>query len=683
MNTPAPLPTDGPHPQRPASERLALSLDQLKLPKYRADIDGLRAIAILAVIGFHTLPTWVKGGFAGVDIFFTISGYLISSIVFSSLDRGSFSFIEFYSRRVKRIFPALIVVLMASAAVGWFELSPEEYKQLGKHIAGSAGFVQNYVLANEAGYFDKAAETKPLLHLWSLGIEEQFYIVWPPLLFFAWKRRTVLFALVVAIITISFVMNVGPVRNDVAGDFFSPFMRSWELLVGGILAYLTLYSQALFGKFSGGARVVRNQAFFSPVATQSRAILRNGASSVGFVLLLTAVFALNGERFFHSGLALLPALGTCMLIASGPKAWINRIVLSNRVFVWFGLISYPLYLWHWPLLSFTRIIGSTTPPIAIRGIAVLSAIVLAWLTYQFIERPIRFGKNSEAKVFALCVCMLVTGYAGYNIYRREGLVNRFPEVIQSLSNFNYDLKSEYRVRTCLLESNQDASAFGNCVDKPSAASSQSIVLWGDSFAAHLYQGLKREFGDEFKLTQLTAEGCAPLVGMGSPFTQIDSPFNIHCAAVNAYILDRIIREKPDRVILAANWREFENWRAVGETIRQLRKAGATRIDLVGPVPQWNDGLRHSLFNFYRQDVAHRRVPQRMTYGLVPGMDSLDNAMQAFATSVDINYISPMHILCNADGCLTRVGENADSLVAYDVGHLTKAGSVFLVSHFPR
>ncbi|MFA6121206.1 MAG: acyltransferase, partial [Sideroxydans sp.] len=201
-------------------------------PKYRADIDGLRAIAILAVVGFHAFPTWVKGGFIGVDVFFVISGFLISTIIFGSLSRDAFSFAEFYARRIKRIFPALFLVLVASFVFGWFALLADEYKQLGKHIAGGAGFVSNFVLWGESGYFDNAAETKPLLHLWSLGIEEQFYFVWPLLLWFAWKRRFNLLTIALVVAVVSFALNVFTVRSDPVAAFYSPLTRFWELMVG-------------------------------------------------------------------------------------------------------------------------------------------------------------------------------------------------------------------------------------------------------------------------------------------------------------------------------------------------------------------------------------------------------------------------------------------------------------------
>jgi peptidoglycan/LPS O-acetylase OafA/YrhL len=211
-------------------------------PKYRPDIDGLRAIAVLSVVIFHAFPNLLKGGFIGVDIFFVISGFLISTIILSGLKHDSFSFIEFYSRRIKRIYPALLLVLIASFIFGWFALLADEYKQLGKHIAGGAGFISNFILWKESSYFDNAAETKPLLHLWSLGIEEQFYIVWPLLLWIAWKQRLNILTLVLIVMIISFVLNVNTIQSDSTAAFYSPQTRFWELLIGSILAYATINS---------------------------------------------------------------------------------------------------------------------------------------------------------------------------------------------------------------------------------------------------------------------------------------------------------------------------------------------------------------------------------------------------------------------------------------------------------
>jgi SGNH domain (fused to AT3 domains) len=340
--------------------------------------------------------------------------------------------------------------------------------------------------------------------------------------------------------------------------------------------------------------------------------------------------------------------------------------------VWIGLISYPLYLWHWPLLSFARIIESATPSPAIRITIVAISVALAWLTYQLIERPIRFGTKNRVKVLALCELMLAIGVIGYAAYWRDP---RSPGYAQAV--FGYDHSGEYRERTCFLDADQNESAFGSCVEEPSVPSSASILLWGDSYAAHLYPGLKSELGHDSKLTQLTVSACAPMIG-------IDEPMNVHCKSVNSYILERVMRERPGRIVLAANWRRYANWSAVAETIRQLRNAGLGRIDLVGPLPQWTNALPDLVYRVYRNDTTLHRVPQRMSYGLVPGMDALDRELQAFFAQFDINYISAYRILCNEDGCLTRVGESVNSaLTQWDTGHLTSEGAAYLVSHFPK
>lgn len=356
-------------------------------PKYRADIDGLRAVAILAVVGYHAFPSWIKGGFVGVDVFFVISGFLISTIIFGSLDKGIFSFKEFYARRIKRIFPALILVMTACYALGWFVLLPDEYKQLGKHIAAGTGFVSNLFFWQEAGYFDNAAETKPLLHLWSLGIEEQFYIVWPLLLYLTWKRRFNLLLLTVTIIAISFAINVVKVHGDAVQAFYSPVSRFWELMLGSLLAYLALHKISLWDgiKQKNGASL--GGIISGNTSAQDSPALRNALSLFGALLITVAVLVVDREKEFPGWWALLPTLGTYLVICAGPQAWLNRVVLSHRVVVWFGLISYPIYLWHWPLLSFARIVEPGILTLKIRIATIFIAIALAWLTINSLRGP--------------------------------------------------------------------------------------------------------------------------------------------------------------------------------------------------------------------------------------------------------------------------------------------------------
>ena len=219
---------------------MSYSSQFLTHPKYRADIDGLRAVAVLSVVVFHAFPQWIRGGFIGVDIFFVISGFLISTIIFSNLESATFSLLEFYIRRIKRIFPALLVVLVFSYIVGWFVLLPSEYSELGKHITSGVFFVSNLTLWSESGYFDTTAEVKPLLHLWSLGIEEQFYLLWPVILIFAWKRKYNLMTLILAFGTISYFLNVKGIKEDATATFYSPQTRFWELLCGALLAWISI-----------------------------------------------------------------------------------------------------------------------------------------------------------------------------------------------------------------------------------------------------------------------------------------------------------------------------------------------------------------------------------------------------------------------------------------------------------
>src|SRR5206468_12832751 len=209
---------------------------------YRPEIDGLRAVAVLSVIGFHAEPRIFPGGYVGVDIFFVISGFLITSIILRQLDLGTFSFLDFYARRCKRILPALIVVLAAVLAFGWMFLLPGEYEHLGRHTLAGAGFISNFVFWIESGYFDTAAGSKPLLHLWSLGVEEQFYLLWPPVLAWAWRRKSDAFNVTVGIVSVSFAINVILVSLWQAADmYFLLPIRVWELLLGGALAHVHIF----------------------------------------------------------------------------------------------------------------------------------------------------------------------------------------------------------------------------------------------------------------------------------------------------------------------------------------------------------------------------------------------------------------------------------------------------------
>ena len=362
--------------------------------KYRPDIDGLRAVAVLSVIAYHAFPDWFPGGFVGVDIFFVISGFLITSIILEQVREGTFTIGRFYARRVKRIFPALIVILLFCIVFGWAVLLPHEYSQLGKHIAAGAGFSSNFLLWREAGYFDVSADTKPLLHLWSLGIEEQFYFFWPAAIYWAWKKRVSVLGTTLVLLLGSFALNIAFLGPKSVATFYMPFTRVWELLIGAVLAYL--------GQSAQMASPLRPSGPSEPWIANARAW-------AGVGLLAAAWALLHKNAPFPGWWALLPALGALLLIWAGTGAWINRIFLSHPTMVWFGLISFPLYLWHWPLLAFANVIEAARPALGLRVIAVVASVLLAWLTYVAIEKRLRFRSGAEWPLFAGCAVILLVG----------------------------------------------------------------------------------------------------------------------------------------------------------------------------------------------------------------------------------------------------------------------------------
>ena len=355
--------------------------------KYRPDIDGLRAVAVLAVVAFHAFPDLLPGGFVGVDIFFVISGYLISGIILQQIAAQTFTIGDFYARRIRRIFPSLVVVLLACLAAGWYLLLPQEFSELGKHIAAGAGFSSNVVLWQESGYFDVSSDTKPLLHLWSLGVEEQFYFFWPAVLYVAWKRRWNMLATTLVLLAASFVLNLVFIGIKPVATFYLPVTRTWELLIG-----------------AGLACAMRSGTLATPHGVRADA-----TAALGVACIVAAVALLDKYAVFPGWWALLPTIGAGLLIAAGPHNLVARHLLSRRAMVWFGLISFPLYLWHWPLLAFARIVEGGLPPAGVRAAAALASIVLAWLSFEFVEKKLRFRAGAQRPLFAAVVVLLVVG----------------------------------------------------------------------------------------------------------------------------------------------------------------------------------------------------------------------------------------------------------------------------------
>jgi len=591
---------------------------------YRPDVDGLRAVAVLAVLAYHAFQGAMPGGFAGVDVFFVISGFLITGIILEDLKAGRFTVAGFYWRRIRRIFPALILVLAACLLLGWQVLLPDEFRALGKHVAAGAGFVSNIALWREAGYFDAAAELKPLLHLWSLGIEEQYYLLWPLalLLFF---RRSLLW-LILGVACVSFALNVAIVGGHAKAAFFLPVTRFWELLAGALLAYLPVAKPSHLRSFLGAALVI-----------------------AGFALL-------NGERAFPGWWALLPVGGTALLISAGPSAWVNRAILSRRAVVYVGLISYPLYLWHWPLLSYARIVHDGEAPWELRCALLGLSIVLAALTFELVEKPIRRGRLGamarRVAVPGLAASMCALAVAGVLAQRERVLphsatIPLATEIARASSDWGYGT---------------DRVIPG---DSPRA-----VLFFGDSHMQHYLPRIEQVVAEHRAPVRTvvfkTEGGCAPVPGVERKRSR--------CAQFVAEGLKLAHDPVVDTVVIAASW--------VGFISRSdYYKAGAEEgepLKMLTPATEWvlqgfeaalsalaKEGKRVVLVlssprgsSFAPKSIVHRDwtalriqafapVPRKSLSQIT---NPIDQRLREIAARVGATVIDPIEFLCGPSDC---------------------------------
>lgn len=664
---------------------ISLSEQQKTLPnpKYRSDIDGLRAIAVLVVVGYHAFPDWVQGGFIGVDIFFVISGFLISTIVFGYLDRNIFSFVDFYRRRIKRIFPALLVVLSACMLVGWFFLTSGEYKVLGKHVMGGAGFISNIIFWRESGYFDSSADTKILLHLWSLGVEEQYYIIWPVLLWAAWKSKVNLFAVTITLLVFTFLFNIIVVQTDVTTAYFSPLTRFWEILIGSALAYIKLHPS------EAQTRVKRS---ILPFLKLNETTLRNAQSVAGGGLILLGLILIDEGTRFPSWWALLPTLGAMLLIAAGTDAWINRTILSKPIFVWFGLISYPLYLWHWPLLAFANILSIEALSSGYRIALVALSVILAWLTYTLAEQPVKMGVGGTAIAPALIMGMVLVGMGGSFIYVNQGMqgvgyrdTSDFELYFENTPpDWNYfkkiDLTNAYRFDCSFYDTTKHMNLSPTNVPlkvsqiNPSCYTrdfqkNHAVLIWGDSHAQQLHYGLAQNLSKDWQVLITASSGCK-----ADPFIKEDSDTDF-CQRSNWFAIKTIKKVKPDVVIVAQE--SVITVDEINALSALLLKSGRTKLIIMGPTPQWNDNLPTIILRELWGDI-----PERTFTGINKDVLNKNDELRVnFPPYDNLIFVNLIGFFCNEAGCLTRVGNDIRTdITTWDTGHLTPSASDYLAKY---
>jgi peptidoglycan/LPS O-acetylase OafA/YrhL len=492
----------------------------MSLLKYRSDIDGLRAVAVLGVVIYHAFPQALTGGFSGVDIFFVISGYLISGILYKGHREGGFSFGEFYGRRVRRLFPALITMLALVMGYGWVVLLPDEFLQLGKHVAAGGVFIQNVVYWKESGYFDVAANLKPLLHMWSLAVEEQFYIFFPPLLMVLWKKPRMLVPVMVLLLVVSFVVNVVMSVQDGARDFFLTPYRAWEFLGGSLLAWW----------------------HYERGHEEEVPAYREAMSWAGMGLLVGGMALLGKDQAYPGWRALMPVAGTLLVMEAGRGAWVNRRVLSHPAVVWVGLISYPLYLFHWPALSFVHIVKGEIPKPGYVFAALAAAMLLTLITYYLVERPLRHNR-SRWVVPSLVTAFLALGISGVlswsDLLKAHGSDPQLREI--SLASVDREVSLDLKL--------MPTAPYCSLTETPTGV--KRTLFIGDSnmeqYQPRICSLVSSHRRDTRGVIFFTALGIAPIPGIedrSHPASKVFFPE-----------LNRILaaHHEIDRVVIAANW----------------------------------------------------------------------------------------------------------------------------------
>ncbi|HUJ53935.1 MAG TPA: acyltransferase family protein [Steroidobacteraceae bacterium] len=511
---------------RSSAERTAL----LEPPgTYRPDIDGLRAVAIFLVIAYHALPQWFRGGFIGVDVFFVISGYLITQLVLAGLESGTFTLTGFYARRVRRIVPALLLVLAGCFVCGWFVLLPDEFRWLGKSIAWCTPFLANVFFARYTRYFDPWAGYNVLLHLWSLGVEEQFYLVWPVLLVLAVRYGATLRVLG-AVIAASLVISIWGARYAPAVHFFLPGARAWELALGGWLAARQLRAPA-------PSAAVRASSARGPAwsGAEARAI-------AGLALIAAGAVLLSAGNAFPGAWGLVPTGGAALLIGAGPHSLVSRRLLSLAPVVFVGRLSYSLYLWHWPLFTFARVIfGRELSPATIALIVAL-AFAAAYASYRLVEVPIRYGARGPWVVPAL-----LGGLVAFTVLGAATAANRIPGRLSGAPFQSWEAATTDFVSG---EKSVDRRIGFESFTARSHRAATTLFI-GDS---HLEQYWPRityvveTYPDAARSAQLLAyAACPPLPGVNSLAQPRDCPGFVSYATAQAF------QPRVDTVVFGAFW----------------------------------------------------------------------------------------------------------------------------------
>ena len=630
--------------------------------QYRRDVDGLRALAVISVILYHAKFSLVSGGFVGVDIFFVISGYLITSIIIAELECGQFSLRNFYERRARRILPALFLVMAVCLPLGWLWLQPADMKLLAQSQWAVALFSSNFLFWSESGYFDVAAEFKPLLHTWSLAVEEQYYILFPLFLILAWrlgKKKIVTILAIIAILSLATAQ--WGISHDPMGTFYLLPTRAWELVVGAFVGFFLSSHQG----YLPGLRI--NQIW----------------SLIGFCLILYSIFFFSDKTPVPGLYALIPTVGVALILLYSTPDTVVGTILGTKGAVGVGLISYSAYLWHQPIFAFARHATLLEPGWVVFSALVGGTFLLSFLSWRYIEKPFR------SKTFIRSRGVLVCSFTGTFVFVGIGLMGHMTD--------GYYLRDDLKERLDSLEKrirlnqglNPVCDNFFTLSDACGPHENPEVVLWGDSYAMHLMAGLQAA-NPELRIVQITLSGCGPILGIAPITRELNSSWAKACLENNDRIFDYLKKSMTVKyVVLSSPFAQYvdtdsrillrngevvngenNSYEYFRSTLDMLRNLGIQPI-IFSPTPQ--NGVDYGrclvkaamlernleVCNFKLSDV-YEKYPKVIAF------------LKMIEREFKVVWLSDA--ICRDGICRAAMG---DTFIYRDTGHLSYEGSILL------